>query len=67
MKELLLACTSIKVKRLFFYFARQHRTLRRHLKPDEFDLGSGKRQIVPGGEYDPDFQITVPRQGRRRK
>lgn len=66
-KELLLSCTSIKVKRLFFYFAAQHRALRKRLKPEDFDLGSGKRQIVPGGEYDPQFQITVPRRGRGRR
>lgn len=65
MKELLLACTSIKTKRLFFYFAAQHRALRKRLKPEEFDLGSGKRQIVPGGQYDAQFQITVPRRRRQ--
>lgn len=65
MKQLLRSCTSIKAKRLFFYFAGQHRSRwRRRLRPDEFDLGSGKRQIVPGGQYDPEFQITVPRRGR---
>lgn len=62
MKELLLACTSIKAKRLFFYFSKQHRGRgARRLKPEEFDLGSGKRQIVAGGVYDPEFQITVAR------
>lgn len=64
MKDLLLSCTSIKAKRLFFYFAGQHRALRKRLRPEDFDLGSGKRQIVPGGQFDAQFQITVPR-GRR--
>lgn len=66
MKELLLSCTSIKTKRLFFYFAGQHRALRKRLRPADFDLGSGKRQIVPGGQYDAEFQITVPRSRRRK-
>jgi len=67
MKELLLSCTSIKAKRLFFYFSAQHRSRgRKHLRPEDFDLGSGKRQIVPGGEFDSGFQITVPRRRGRR-
>ena len=66
MKELLLSCTSIKTKRLFFYFAGQHRALRKRLRPADFDLGSGKRQIVPGGQFDAEFQITVPRSRRRK-
>jgi hypothetical protein len=66
MKELLQSCTSIKAKRLFFYFAAQHKSLRRRVRPEEFDLGSGKRQIVAGGQYDPQFRITVPRRRRQR-
>jgi hypothetical protein len=61
MRDLLLSCTSIKAKRLFFYFSQRHRGLRKRLNPEDFDLGSGKRQIVPGGRYDAQFQITVPR------
>lgn len=67
MKELLHSCTSIKAKRLFFYFSEQHRSPgRKRLQPADFDLGSGKRQIVAGGEYDAEFQITVPRRRGRR-
>lgn len=67
MKNLLLSCTSVKAKRLFFYLSHEHRSpSRKRLRPEDFDLGSGKRQIVPGGEYDPVFQITVPRRRRRR-
>ena len=67
MTKLLHSCTSIKAKRLFFYFSEQHRSPgRKRLRPDDFDLGSGKRQIVGGGEYDAEFQITVPRRRRRR-
>lgn len=65
MTKLLHSCTSIKAKRLFFYFAEQHRSRGpKRLRPEDFDLGSGKRQIVPGGEYDPQFRITVPRRRR---
>lgn len=67
MTALLHSCTSIKAKRLFFYFSALHRSPgRKRLKAEDFDLGSGKRQIVAGGEYDPDFQITVPRRRGRR-
>lgn len=66
MAKLLHSCTSIKAKRLFFYFAGQHRSpAGKRLRPEDFDLGSGKRQIVAGGEYDPQFQITVARRRRR--
>lgn len=67
MTKLLHSCTSIKAKRLFFYFAGKHRSRGpKRLRPEDFDLGSGKRQIVAGGEYDPQFQITVPRRRRRK-
>lgn len=65
---LLAACKSVKAKRLFLYFAGQHRhAWSRKLRAEDFDLGSGKRQIVPGGEYDPEFQITVPRTKRPKR
>lgn len=59
--RLLHNCRSIKVKRLFFFFASRHnhRWLT-HLDPHTFDLGSGKRVLVEGGKLDPQFMITVP-------
>lgn len=61
--QLLRACTSVKVKRLFLYLAdEQKQGWRRKLDQRGVDLGSGKRQIVPGGEYNSTYQITVPRQ-----
>lgn len=68
MTDLLRACTSIKAKRLFFYFAAQNASpgRKRRLRPEDFDLGSGKRQIIAGGEYDREFQITVPKRRRAR-
>jgi len=30
----------------------------------QIDLGKGKRRIVPGGELNPKYNITVPREQR---
>ncbi len=61
LQKLLTDCTSIKVKRLFFFFAdrHQHAWLKR-LDKTAIDLGSGKRMLVKGGKLDPTYQITVP-------
>ncbi len=61
MQQLLEEATSIKVKRLFFFFADRHghRWLG-HIKRDKIDLGKGKRMLVKGGKLDPEYQITVP-------
>lgn len=59
--RLLDSCTSVKAKRLFFFFAERHQhAWARGLDPRKFDLGRGKRQIVKGGRLDDKFQITVP-------
>lgn len=59
---LLRSCRSVKAKRLFLYFASQHKyAWVRSVKRAEIDLGSGKRQIVAGGRLDPTYGITVPR------
>jgi hypothetical protein len=61
-EALLRSCTSVKAKRLFLYFAGQQKQgWARRLDTTGIDLGSGKRQVVPGGEFDSRFQITVPR------
>ncbi|KKC24159.1 type IV toxin-antitoxin system AbiEi family antitoxin domain-containing protein [Sphingomonas sp. SRS2] len=54
-------CRSVKVKRLFFFFADRHRHgwLAR-LNPDAVDLGSGKRVLTKGGKLDQRYLITVP-------
>jgi hypothetical protein len=61
MQSLLEDTKSIKVKRLFFYFADRHRAqwLDR-VDRTKIDLGSGKRMIAKGGKLDPKYQITVP-------
>jgi len=61
MQPLLETCTSVKVKRLFFFFAErhQHRWLA-HINHEKIDLGKGKRMLVKGGKLDTKYQITVP-------
>ncbi|MBT0667361.1 type IV toxin-antitoxin system AbiEi family antitoxin [Novosphingobium profundi] len=57
----LASCTSIKVKRLFFYFADRHRhAWLERLDRSAVDLGTGKRMLVKGGKLDPTYLITVP-------
>jgi len=61
LQELLEACQSVKVKRLFFFLADRHAfAWRRHLDRARVDLGKGKRMLVRGGRLDPVYQITVP-------
>ena len=61
LQTLLEACTSVKVKRLFLFFADRHRhAWRSRLDMSRVDLGSGKRVLVKGGKLDPRYNITVP-------
>jgi hypothetical protein len=61
LQTLLEACTSVKVKRLFLFFADRHRhAWRSRLDMSRVDLGSGKRVLVKGGKLDPHYNITVP-------
>lgn len=61
MQELLEECRSIKVKRLFLWFAERHefRWLL-HIKQGRINLGEGKRMLVRGGILDSKYLITVP-------
>lgn len=61
LKLLLSECCHVKVKRLFFWFGRRHNyKWYKKLTPKDFDLGSGKRVVAPGGKLDAEFLITVP-------
>ncbi len=61
LQKLLEDCRSVKVKRLFLFFADRHRMRwLRHLDQDKIDLGSGKRMLAKGGRLDPTYKITVP-------
>jgi hypothetical protein len=61
LQRLLGVCRSVKVKRLFFWFAdrHQHAWLKK-LDRKAVDLGRGKRSLVSGGKLDPTYHITVP-------
>jgi hypothetical protein len=61
LQTLLEACTSVKVKRLFLFFAeRHHHAWLSKLDVSLFNLGSGKRVLVKGGKFNPRFNITIP-------
>lgn len=60
MQALLESCSSVKVKRLFLYCAREAG----HFGYPSFDrnridLGTGKRELVKGGKLDKEFLLTV--------
>lgn len=58
---LLRACRHVRVKRLFFFFADRHQyPWRKLLSAEDYDLGAGKRSIVPDGKLDKTYLITVP-------
>jgi hypothetical protein len=61
LQRLLEDCRSVKVKRLFLWFAERHgfRWLSK-IKRERIDLGKGKRMLVRGGKLDSKFLITVP-------
>lgn len=60
--ELLLVCTSVKVKRLFLWLACRHNhAWLKKLDIAKYDIGSGKRVIADGGRLDKAWLITVPK------
>lgn len=61
--ELLLKCSSVKVKRLFLYMAEKTKfPWVKALKLDGVDLGSGTRSLVQGGVLDAKYKITIPKE-----
>jgi hypothetical protein len=61
LETLLAECRSIKVKRLFLFFADRHRhPWLKRIDRSKIALGAGKRMLVRGGRLDPVYQITVP-------
>lgn len=62
LQKLLEDCKSVKVKRLFFFFAKRHNhAWLNRIDESRVNLGKGKRVICPGGRLDADYEITVPR------
>lgn len=60
-QQLLENCVSIKIKRLFLFFAtRQDTPWSRKLRTERVLLGQGKRLVTRGGRLDKKFWITVP-------
>ena len=58
--QLLQACRSVKVKRLFLVFTDHHRhAWREHLDFSRVRLGSGPRALVGGGKLHPTYRIAV--------
>jgi len=63
-QELLEACTSVKVKRLFLYMAQTaNLPFVQKLDLTKTNLGKGDRTVVKEGRLDPKYRITVPRGG----
>ena len=61
--DLLLACRSVKVRRLFFAFAdRQQHPWLEYLDKSAIDFGSGPRALGKGGVIHPEYRITVPKE-----
>ena len=63
MQQLLEACNSIKVKRLFLFMAdKANLPVMKHLDQKAIDLGSGSRSVVRDGAYDARFGLMLPRE-----
>ena len=60
LQNLLKLCTSVKVKRLFFFADRHQHAWLKHINKDAIELGSGNRVLVKGGRLDKRYRITVP-------
>ncbi|MDX1916510.1 MAG: type IV toxin-antitoxin system AbiEi family antitoxin domain-containing protein [Rickettsiaceae bacterium] len=61
-QKLLEECISVRTIRIFLFLAKKNQLgWLNSIKIDKLHLGSGKRQLVEGGFYDPEFQITYPK------
>jgi hypothetical protein len=60
-QKLLEVCTSIKVKRLFLLLAEEcNHAWTKKINIDSIDLGTGNRNLTPGGKLHKKYKITVP-------
>ena len=54
-------CSSVKAKRLFFWFASRHgHGWANKLNASNYNLGAGKRMVAKPGKLDKTYLITVP-------
>lgn len=54
---------SVKAKRLFMWLAqRQDHAWLKYLAPEQYEFGSGKRELARSGRLDKVWNITVPRE-----
>ncbi|MDR1161904.1 MAG: type IV toxin-antitoxin system AbiEi family antitoxin [Tannerellaceae bacterium] len=61
-QELLEECKSIKIKRLFLYFAeRAGHSWFKHIDQTKISLGSGNRSITPNGVLTPKYSLVLPK------
>lgn len=62
LQRMLALCGSKKARRLMGWFSEyQHHAWFEKLDWTRVDLGSGKLSLIPGGQYDKRWHITVPR------
>ena len=65
---LLEQCRSVKVKRLFMYLAeRSNHAWANKLELSTVNFGTGKRMLVRGGQFDPRYNMYVPRRVDKRE
>ncbi|MDF7816774.1 type IV toxin-antitoxin system AbiEi family antitoxin [Runella sp. MFBS21] len=63
MQQLLEACHSVRVKRLFLYMADKAKlSVLSYLDKEKIQLGTGDRTIVPKGVYNAQYQISIPKE-----
>ena len=61
-QDLLIKCSSIKVKRLFLHLAEKcNMPWLKRINTNKIVLGQGVRSITKGGCLDPKYQISVPK------
>ncbi|MCF0049557.1 type IV toxin-antitoxin system AbiEi family antitoxin [Dyadobacter sp. LJ53] len=63
MQRVLVACRSVRVKRLFLYMAEKAKLpVMKYLDLEKIDLGTGDRSIVKQGVYDAKYRISIPKE-----
>lgn len=67
-QSLLAQCGSVKVKRLFMSLAEacNHAWVKK-LDPSKLNFGKGKRMLARGGQFDPKYNVYVPKRDDQRQ